>query len=308
MTTQKQLHTRRGVINLPAYIPVTTFGKKYPLDELIRPYLPRLAQALMVSYHYARQMKEKPRLPLMVDSGGFASLFKNANVIKRQGVGVIEIRTDEGTDLINPLDVIELQEEIAEVAFTLDFPIPTGLEKRDAKKRLSLTITNAMWALENKRRRDLPLFACVQGWDEASYLDCARAYVDSAFEGIAIGGLIPRMRNETFVLNLVKAIREMHPSKHIHVFGLGQPVLVKKLYEHGVDSVDSSAYVKMAAEGRLWGGGTHRLNTESPTIRLHLAICNLAIATNRTLPLGFSGIRYSTPSLESIVSVYPYHL
>src|SRR5580698_4444822 len=49
----KVLKTPSGLIPLPSYIPVTTFGKKYPLDNLIRPYLPRLAKAVMVSWHYA---------------------------------------------------------------------------------------------------------------------------------------------------------------------------------------------------------------------------------------------------------------
>jgi helicase len=73
--TPRELVTRRGVIRFPAYVPVTTFGDKYPLDKLVQPYLPRLAQAVMVSFHYARQMSEPLRLPLLVDSGGFASLF-----------------------------------------------------------------------------------------------------------------------------------------------------------------------------------------------------------------------------------------
>ena len=28
-------------LQLPTFFPVTTFGNKYPLDRLIRPYLPR---------------------------------------------------------------------------------------------------------------------------------------------------------------------------------------------------------------------------------------------------------------------------
>ena len=62
----RTLATRHGVIRFPAYIPVTTFGKKYPLDELIRPFLPRLAQAAMVSYYYARQMEAMPDLPIRI--------------------------------------------------------------------------------------------------------------------------------------------------------------------------------------------------------------------------------------------------
>ena len=44
--TGRALNTRRGAIPLPAYVPVTTFGGRYPLDDLVRPYLPRLADAM----------------------------------------------------------------------------------------------------------------------------------------------------------------------------------------------------------------------------------------------------------------------
>ena len=47
-TAEKALETPSGTIRFPAYIPVTTFGEKYPLDRLIQPYLPRLAPAVMV--------------------------------------------------------------------------------------------------------------------------------------------------------------------------------------------------------------------------------------------------------------------
>ncbi len=86
MTTKKPpatLQTAHGVLKFPAYVPVTTFGDRYPLDDLIRPYLPRLAPAIMVSLHYARQMKERPTLPMLIDSGGFASLFQNAECRRR---------------------------------------------------------------------------------------------------------------------------------------------------------------------------------------------------------------------------------
>lgn len=76
-TTPRQLVTRSGTIKLPTYVPVTTFGGKYPLDDLVRPYLPRLASAAMVSWHYAKQMERKIPMPLFVDSGGFAATSRN---------------------------------------------------------------------------------------------------------------------------------------------------------------------------------------------------------------------------------------
>jgi len=296
--SQRALTTRRGVISFPAYIPVTTFGGKYPLDDLVRPYLPRLAPAMMVSYHYARQMTERPRIPLLVDSGGFVSLFRNAQVLQSGGLGVIEVSNDDGVDSIHPTDVLELQERIADVAFTLDFPIPPGTDEAEARRRMELTIANAHWALNNRRRKDLPIYACVQAWDESSARECAQAYADGAFDGVAIGGLVPRARDKDLILSIVKVVRAEVGELPVHVLGLGKPKLVDTLFKSTVDSVDSSSYVKYAANGRLWSNPSLRLQEPSPSDHLHLALCNLATATRRTLPLSAMNLAFTTPSLD----------
>jgi helicase len=242
---------------------------------------------------------EKPLpLPMFVDSGGFASLFENSRVYEFGGVGVLEIQAEERSESVDPQTVLELQEQVADVAFTLDFPIPPNVGEAEARQRQRLTIQNALWAIANRRRRDLPLYACIQGWDLESYVDCARSFLDQEFDGIAIGGLVPRMRDEAFVLKTISSVRELFPEFPIHVFGLGQPSLTTKLFEHGADSIDSSAYVKLAADGRLWGPGARAVRIDSPMTRLHLALCNLAVATHQSLPLGFAGIRFETSQLR----------
>jgi len=289
----KKLKTPRGDIQFPAYIPVTTFGDKYPLDNLIRPYLPRLANAVMVSMHYAKQMKEKPSVPVMIDSGGFASLFKNSKVVQKKGFGLIELKTDDGIEQINPRDVLDFQEKNADVAFTLDFIIPPGMSQRESKKRMKLTIANALWALQNRRKKDMPLFACIQAWDAESAIEYAKCYKNEGFDGVAIGGLVPRIKDKKLTLNIVKTVRAELPDLPIHVFGIGKPELIDTLYKAGVDSVDSSSYVRMAAQGVLWNNEkTHK--DPSPTERMHMAICNLATATNRAIPLSFNSFIKST--------------
>ena len=119
-TPINHLATASGRIPFPSYIPVTTFGKRYPLDDLVRPYLPRLAAAMMVSFYYAQYMKEHPGLPLLIDSGGFASLFKDVEVNQDRGLGVLERSTDEDFEITHPKDVLDFQEKYADVAFTLD--------------------------------------------------------------------------------------------------------------------------------------------------------------------------------------------
>lgn len=287
MPLTRSLQTRRGTISFPAYIPVTTFGQKYPLDNLIRPYLPRLAPAVMVSHYYAKQMQpqERPRLPLLVDSGGFAALFHHATVKQSGGLGIIELQQGETADHIHPLNVLDFQEQIADVAFTLDFPIPPGMKSKQANLRQELTILNAHWALANRRRTDLPIYACVQAWDAKSAKQCAQAYAGAGFDGIAIGGLVPRAQNWDLVQTIVESVRNETGNLPLHVFGLGKPELVRELFAMGVDSVDSSSYVKLAADGKLWSQPELNLSDPSPMDRLHLALCNLATAGGIALPL-----------------------
>jgi len=291
----RSLVTRSGTITFPTYVPVTTFGGKYPLDNLVRPFLPRLASAVMVSYHYAKQAKEGVGVPMMVDSGGFASLFEWAEVEEMNGLGVIRIKSGEDEEIISPDSVLSFQEECADVAFTLDLPIPPARAETEGERRMALSITNAIWASRNKRRRDLPLFACIQGWDAESYTRCAKALIGHDFQGIAIGGLVPRMHDREALEAIVTNVRAVFPDLPLHVFGLGVPHLVKRLFELGVDSVDSSAYVKLAADGKRWGDKATQASVDlAPLNRMHLALANLATASQRALPLGFAQIMYGT--------------
>jgi helicase len=281
----RQLVTRLGAIRFPAYFPVTTFGEKYPLDRLIQPYLSRLAPGVLVSAHYARQMTQPLRVPMLVDSGGFASLREGSRILGEGKLGVLEVTRDDCTGCTHPRDLLELQEQVADVAFTLDFPIPPGMAAAEAKQRQKWTIENALWALANRRRRDLPLFACVQAWDAASAAKCARVYARAGFDGVALGGLVPRARDTELVCAMVRTVREQVGDLPLHVFGLGKPSLVNRVTEAGADSVDSSTYVKLAAEGKLWGNPDVELKDASPLERLHLAILNLALFSRKPLPL-----------------------
>lgn len=299
------LETRTGKISFPAYVPVTTFGDKYPLDNLLRPYLPRLADAVMVSYYYAKQIKsgQKPRIPMMVDSGGFFSLYSGVEVKERKKLGVIEYTKDGQIEKISPLDVLELQEEIADVAFTLDFPIPPGMDLTEARTRQKLTINNAHWAIANRRRRDLPLYASIQAWDVPSAKECAKAYVNCGFDGVAIGGLVPRSKDLSLVLSIVEAVRAEIPDLPLHVFGLGHPNMISRLYEAGVNSVDSSSYIKYAASGKLWSNPDLVIEEPTATDRLHLALWNLATATGKTLPLATTEMLFETVRKQEKVKV-----
>ena len=263
---------------------MTTFGNAYPLDSLIQPYLPRLAPAVMVSYHYAQSMKRKPRIPVLIDSGGFAALFEGSLILDRQGTGILKIKKEDRTEELTPMNVLDFQEQWADVAFTLDFPIPPATDRKEAERRRSLTVSNAIWALKNRRRKGLKLFGCLQGLDAADYIKTATELSVYEFDGFAIGGLVPRARDEIFIESVVTGVREVIGESPLHVFGLGKPKTVNRLFKLGVDSVDSSTYVKMAADGKSWEDETS-INDPAVTDRLLLALQNLRAASQHT-PFG----------------------
>jgi helicase len=278
------LETASGVIEYPAYIPVTTFGPAYPLDALIQPYLPRLAPAVMVSFHYAQAMKKRPRIPVLIDSGGFAALFEGSEIVEEQGLGNLRVKMGGETDELSPFRVLDFQERHADVAFTLDFPIPPDMDRKEAEKRMRLTVANAIWALENRRRKDMRLFASIQGLDADDYLAVTRQLAGYDFDGFAIGGLVPRNRDVNLIECVVKGVLEHIGNRPLHVFGLGKPETTRWLFELGVDSVDSSSYVKLAADGRSWMDASP---IEDPAVsdRLSLALRNLMLASQHT-PFG----------------------
>ena len=283
--TSRFLETLHGLIPYPTYVPVTTFGEAYPLDQLIRPYLPRLADCVMVSHFYAKQMNptERPSLPMMVDSGGFSSLFQNSKVEDRNGLGVI-IRTGEDgvEETTNPAEVLDFQEQWADIGFTLDFPIPPGFDPSKAQLRQVLTIANAKWALENRRSSTLKLFAAIQGDSEEMYGESAEELARYPFDGFAIGGLIPRAHNRDLVEAIVKRVRHEIGDRPLHIFGLGHPKWIPLLLHAGADSVDSSSYVKYAVDGKSWWN-SRKLIDPHPLDRVQLAIENLSYATWQVL-------------------------
>jgi tRNA-guanine family transglycosylase len=294
----RSISTRKGKLSFPAYVPVTTFDEKHPLDKLLRPYLPRLATAVMVSYHYARQNNVDSPLPTMIDSGGFFSLMAGTTVVEDRGLGVIVKNDPVSPERVHPSDVLDVQEAQADIAFTLDFPVPIDATKAEAHRRIDLSLSNAFWALENRRRQDLPLYASVPVTNIPTLRRCIKSLSDAGFDGLALGGLVPRAKDLEFVVAATVAARSASPDLPLHIFGLGKPRITSALFEAGADSVDSSSYVRSAARGRLWGLQEDAEISEPTQLeRLHIALCNLASVTGVPVPIAMRHMAFSTYSL-----------
>jgi len=239
--------TKHGKIHLPAFMPVTTFGDKYPLDKMVQPYLKRMSDCLMISYYYAKQMKKRPDIPLFIDSGGFSSLFNGSEIVGHSEYACIKTR--EGEEL-HPEEVLQFQMKYADLGATLDFIISPEMEPEEAMRRQELTIKNALYVKKLVTPADFMLYGSLQCFDESSARKCAKIYADAGFEGIAIGGMVPYAKNTEYIKNTVRVVREEAPHCAIHVFGCGNINLIPELITLGADSFDSSSYVRNSVDLR----------------------------------------------------------
>lgn len=283
----RAMKTRSGELVWPQFVPVTTLTGEFPLDDLVRPFIGRLSKCALVSMHYARGATTKlVDVPLMVDSGGFAVLRDGSSIEEAAGLGVIVTTEEDGTQArLSPADVLQRQEVLADVGFTLDFPVPPGTERQEAERRMRLTLDNARWAVANRRRRDLVLFGGVVGETVEDYVDLAKEMAGAGVDGLAIGGLVPRAGNWNLVEEIVRGVVDAAGNLPVHAFGIGKPSRIKALFELGATSCDSSSYVRSAAEGRVWGVG--RVESPDMATKLHAALSNLACAAGR-VPMGMA--------------------
>ncbi|MGG6262818.1 tRNA-guanine transglycosylase [Leptolyngbya sp. AN03gr2] len=286
----RTLFTDRGTIKFPCVLPVTTLGQRYSqTDNLVRPFLKHIASGAMSNTYYAQKMKpdQHPGCPLWLDSGGFALLkYSNASVKVQQhtaggqrwilGNIVLPDENQDSTQVITPSKVLSTQSRLADVALTLDLPCPPSLERSEANRRIELSKTNALWA--KNYCQTIPLYAVIPVWDISSSVALAKCYTEAQFDGIAIGGLIPRLRDIEFVIELVKNIRNT-TNLPLHALGIGTPSLIKLMFELGIDSTDSSSYVKHAANGKCWSNPNAEFKSPSPLERRDMALLNLITAT-----------------------------
>ena len=140
--------------------------------------------------------------------GGFAGLLEGA-VFTECGDHAC-IQTADGK-VLEPLEILDFQMRNADIGATLDFIIPPGIPEDECRRRQELTVKNALYAKAHLADGKLVLFASLQCWDEESARRSAKIYSDAGFDGIAVGGMVPRAKDREYIKMVVMAVREEAP-------------------------------------------------------------------------------------------------
>lgn len=199
------------------------------------------------------------------------------------------IMTDSGTfqsyvygDVnVDPLEIVEFQRKIgSDIGTILDIFGRPDITKKEAEKGINETLKRAEKSI--KIKKDMILACPVQGsiYQDLRY-KCARELSKINADFHPIGGVVPLMENQRYS-DLLKIIisskKGLNPSRPVHLFGAGHPLIFPIAVALGCDFFDSSAYVKYANDERfIFPWGTEKISN------LKELPCNCPVCSNNSV-------------------------
>jgi len=178
--------------------------------------------------------------PIMTDSGTFQSyVYGDIHV---DPISIVQFQRDIGSDIGTILDIFSTPDQT----------------KKEALAGIQETIKRARESISHKA--EMSLACTVQG---SIYPDlrkkCAEELSCLEADVFPIGGVVPLMEGQRYsdLIRVILASKQgLDPSKPVHLFGCGHPLLFPLAVALGCDFFDSSAYIKYATDKRLlfpWG-------------------------------------------------------
>jgi len=199
---------------------------------------------------------------VFADSGGFG--FKDSEVD------------------ISPKRTIQTQRAIgADIYGTVDCPLSRNNQDVENQDRIERSIQYALEASDLHDGDEL-LIASIHGYDPETIRNSIQ-YLEQhgEFDGYALGSLVPIRTNYKKVTKLILSARQT-TDKHLHVYGLGGIVYQPLLLYLGVDSFDSSSFIRSGGKRHYLvpGFGGQALRTVSDLEHLP---CACPVCSTRTL-------------------------
>jgi 7-cyano-7-deazaguanine tRNA-ribosyltransferase len=265
-----RFETGHGIIETPTLLPVInpnqiTISPKEMADKL-------KVQAIITNSYIilkTERLREKAlgaglhslvdfEGPIMTDSGTFQSHVYGDVEVKPDDI--IEFQKKIGSDIGTVLDIFsEPDDKKGKVAADLKITIQRTKEAAERKGKMLLA-----GPVQGGRFPDLRRFAA----EEMSKLAC---------DVFPIGGVVPMMECQRYSLLadvVMSAKTGLDPSKPVHLFGCGHPMLFSLAVLTGCDMFDSSAYAKYAKEDRLMFSDGTRFLGELAELGCHCPVCS----------------------------------
>lgn len=244
---RRTLDTPHGIIETPVLFPVRNIGKRSSDNT---PEYTQSIPDLPTAMINARAVKrrEDQWQQIREGSGLRAEMGASDDTIVYADSGGFDFASSNPD--ISPEEVVDIQRQVhADFFGTVDLPIHPENGESENMERVRRSIDFALRASKVHDGSGL-LIASVHGYDPA-IIQNGIEYLERKgdFDGYAIGSLVPIRNDHTKVTRLVLAARRA-TDKHLHVYGLGGHVYQPLLLYLGVDSFDSTSFIKSAGKRR----------------------------------------------------------
>ena len=247
------IHTARGPIRTPAFMPVGTAGtvKAMYADQvkalgadivlgntyhlMIRPGAERVAE--LGGLH---RFMNWPH-PILTDSGGF-QVMSLAKLRRLDENGVtFQSHIDGSRHSLSPERAMEIQDLLgSDIQMQLDECVKLPCSREDAERAMRLSLR---WAERSRKafgnKPGRAAFAIVQGGEDAALrIESAKALADMEFHGNAIGGLAVG-EPQAVMLAMIETVMPYLPdAKPRYLMGVGTPDDLIQSARRGVDMFD----------------------------------------------------------------------
>lgn len=275
---ERTLETPHGAVDTPTLFPVRNIGKRSSDNT------PEYADSipdLNTGMVNARAIRQRAPQWERVQSG--VSLRDEMGVPQRTVLfadsGGFDF-DDHSVDT-TPADTLETQRAIgADIFGTVDLPLSRDNRPAENQRRVTESIEYALEASDRHEGNGL-LFASVHGYDPETVRNTLNHLERNGdFDGYALGSMVPIRTDYEKVTKLVLSARRA-TDKHLHVYGLGGIVYQPLLLYLGVDSFDSTAFIRSGGNRNYLipgFGGEEMRNIEE----LDYLPCSCPICCDRT--------------------------
>jgi queuine tRNA-ribosyltransferase len=247
-----ELHTRRGVVETPVFMPVGTYAT---VKAMTPEELQELGAGIILSNIYHLYLRPGVEVVaalgglhkfmnwpggILTDSGGY-QIFSLAPLRKITEEGVnFRSHLDGSSHFLTPEKVVKLQQTVgADLMVCLDecpgYPAPEAEVRRAA----DLTLRWAKRSLAARGEAAGPLFAVVQGGMLPELRrEQAQAFRELNFDGYCLGGLSVGEEKEITLAMVEATTPELPEDKPRYLMGVGTPEDLVEGVARGVDMFD----------------------------------------------------------------------
>ncbi len=276
-----RLHTARGVVETPAFIPV---GTNATVKSLTPEEVAESGAQMILANAFHLYLRPGPELiaragglhafmgwggPILTDSGGY-QVYSLARMRTIDDGGVtFRSPIDGSLHRFTPEGVVDLQRQLdSDVAMPLDVCLGYPHEPAQAREAFEQTLRWAARSREHHARAGSGLlFGIIQGgFDHALRAEAARRIATLDFVGFAIGGLsVGEPREMTHAL-IERVTAELPPARPRYLMGVGEPPSLLEGIARGIDLFDCALPTRVARTGTIFTAAG-RINVRNAAYR-----------------------------------------